>query len=50
MILAGMADSGLAIRIDSPKSLALAFAGIRFWAIPPWILVIAGCVAGTLVL
>jgi hypothetical protein len=48
-----MADSGLAIRMDSPKSLALAlilFAGIRFWAIAPWILVIAGCVAGTLML
>jgi len=31
--------------IDSPKSFALAliqFAGIRFWAIPPWILVVAG--------
>jgi hypothetical protein len=26
------------------------FAGIRFWAIPPWIVVIAGCVAGTLAL
>lgn len=39
--------------IDSPESFALAlmlFAGIRFWAIAPWILVIAGCVAGTLFL
>ena len=39
--------------IDSPKSFALAlilFAGIRFRAIPPWILVIAGGVAGALVL
>jgi len=39
--------------INSPGSFALAlilFAGIRFWKIAPWILVIAGCVAGQLFL
>jgi chromate transporter len=36
--------------IDSPRSFALAlilFAGIRFWKIAPWILVITGCVVGS---
>jgi chromate transporter len=35
--------------IDSPRSFALAlilFVGIRFWKVAPWILVIAGCIAG----
>jgi chromate transporter len=39
--------------INSPESFALAltlFAGIRFWKIAPWILVIAGCIAGQLFL
>jgi chromate transporter len=37
--------------INSPGSFALAlilFAGLRFWKIAPWILVIAGCIAGQL--
>jgi chromate transporter len=39
--------------IDSPKSFALAvvlFAGLQFWNIAPWILVIAGAICGSLLL
>jgi chromate transporter len=39
--------------ISSPRSFALAlilFAGLRFWKIAPWILVIGGCIAGQLFL
>jgi hypothetical protein len=34
----------------NPLWALILFAGIRFWAIPPWIVVIAGCVAGILAL
>ena len=39
--------------IDSAKSLALAlalFAGLQVWKLAPWVLVLAGAAAGTLIL